>query len=538
MIGPVSGVGRSMMASLQQQMQKGMPVDQAIAYVKNMAQDGVAPLVDLYSMLNQFQRLKQQQTKPPQNPPTVRDQIDAMARNRQMGAQPAQMGTPQMLSQQPAPNMAPPPMEQGLGSMDAGAMENPSFAGGGIVAFDGGGTANSLDVEGIYSRGKPKGYGQFGALEMQTFGEQAGPEDLARLFAMALSKNDFDTASRLEPYMMQKGITQDEIANIRRMTGRGVKAVSAPGVLAEKVRTEFMTGQPTSVAAAPPAAPPAPAAQPERKIAKPLVAEKAAPIPEEKDVTEEQYKKLRDFRKREGLGAAREEFKKYITDEEKDLAAKYGRDRQLAFAEAGFRMAAAASRPGATFLGALAEGAISGTQALKAMNSALDANKRSLKDAMIKLNEAAELEKEGDYKAAMGLNKEARAEALELYKIRENLKNDRLKIAQTAETNEISREYTRAMQEERLEQNRVAMRERILSNSQYPMLEMQKQRATDPDEAAKLQSQMDALYKNASARAGLPAEEVIPLNKLPGMRPEDVTAASQGAYVPGRGYGP
>ena len=70
------------------------------------------------------------------------------------------------------------------------------------------------------------------------------------------------------------------------------------------------------------------------------------------------------------------------------------------------------------------------------------------------------------------------------------------------------------------------------------MLEIQKQRTTDPDEMARIQSQMEALYKNASARAGLPAQEIIPLDKLPGMRPEDVTAASQGAYVPGRGYGP
>lgn len=538
MIGPVSGVGRSMMASLQQQMQKGMPVDQAIAYVKNMAQDGVAPLVDLYSMLSQFQRLKQQQAKAPQTPPTVRDQIEALARNRQMGVQPAQAGIPQVMPQQPAPGMVPPPMEQGLGSMNAGSMENPSFAGGGIVAFDGGGTADSLDIEGIYSRGKPKGYGQFGALEMQTFGEQASPEDLARLFAMALSKKDFDTASRLEYYMTQKGITQDEILNIRRMTGEGVRAVSDPKVLAEKVKTEFMTGQPTSTAPAP-AAVAAPPAPPERKIAKPITTTSgAASVPAKEDITEEQYNKLRSFRQREGLGAAREEFQKYLTNEEKDLVSKYGRDRQLAFAEAGFRMAAAASRPGATFLGALAEGAISGTQALKAMNSALDANKRSLKEAMIKLREAAELEKEGDYKAAMGLNKEARAEALDLYKIRENLKIDREKIAAQREANETNREYTHAMQEERLEQNRIAMRERILSNTQYPMLEIQKQRATDPDEIAKIQAQMEALYKNASARAGLPAQEIIPLDKLPGMRPEDVTAASQGAYVPGRGYGP
>jgi len=43
MIGPVSGTGRAMMASLQQAIQKGMPPDQAIQYVKSMATQGVAP---------------------------------------------------------------------------------------------------------------------------------------------------------------------------------------------------------------------------------------------------------------------------------------------------------------------------------------------------------------------------------------------------------------------------------------------------------------------------------------------------------------
>lgn len=110
MIGPVSTTGRTMMTSLQQAMSKGMPVDQAIAYVKSMAMDGVAPLADLYSMLSQFQRLKEQPKPMPQQP-TIRDQLNQT-------------------------EMA---MSQGIGGLDAGQMENPSFAGGGIVAFQGGG---------------------------------------------------------------------------------------------------------------------------------------------------------------------------------------------------------------------------------------------------------------------------------------------------------------------------------------------------------------------------------------------------------------
>ena len=114
MIGPVSGTGRAMMASLQQAIQKGMPPDQAIQYVKSMATQGVAPLADLYAMMNQFQRLKQQPVQAPQTPPTIRDQLN--------------MAEQQQAQQQMA-------MQQGLGGMPAPVMEQAQFAGGGIVAF-------------------------------------------------------------------------------------------------------------------------------------------------------------------------------------------------------------------------------------------------------------------------------------------------------------------------------------------------------------------------------------------------------------------
>ena len=116
MLGPVSGTGRAMMASLQQAIQKGMPPDQAVQYVKSMATQGVAPLTDLYAMMNQFQRLKQQPVQAPQTPPTIRDQLN--------------MAEQQQAQQQMA-------MQQGLGGMPVPAMEQAQFAGGGIVAFSG-----------------------------------------------------------------------------------------------------------------------------------------------------------------------------------------------------------------------------------------------------------------------------------------------------------------------------------------------------------------------------------------------------------------
>jgi hypothetical protein len=119
MIGPVSATGQTMMQSLQNAMSKGMPVDQAIAYVKSMAMDGIAPLTDLYSMMLQFQRLKQPTRRPPEGE-SIREQLQSL-----------QNSQPQD------------PMAMGLASMNAGAMENPSFAGGGIVAFQQGGGAQT-----------------------------------------------------------------------------------------------------------------------------------------------------------------------------------------------------------------------------------------------------------------------------------------------------------------------------------------------------------------------------------------------------------
>lgn len=121
MIGPVSTTGQAMMQSLQNAMAKGMPAEQAIAYVKSLAMDGIAPLTDLYAMMMQFQRLKQPTRRPPEGG-SIRENLQALESSRD-------------------------PMTMGLGGMNAGTMENPSFAGGGIVAFDQGGRAQTQPAQ-------------------------------------------------------------------------------------------------------------------------------------------------------------------------------------------------------------------------------------------------------------------------------------------------------------------------------------------------------------------------------------------------------
>ena len=507
MFGPVSGTGRAMMASLQQAMQKGMPPDQAVQYVKSMATQGVAPLADLYAMMNQFQRLKQQKVTPPQTPPTIKDQLDALDQQQQM---PQQGGIAQLQAGPPAAQ----PMDRGLGGIDAGLMEYPKFAGGGVVALAGGGDPEDEEPS-FFSKAAAGLIGMMGDTGA-TDPFMRGPERRLGDLAKALGDiPDEEIASQLANAMMngdQKTVTdlgvvlrQRNRKDLLDQVAASARQMSKTQALQSRV-AEMGFGQPPAATKPPAAAPATPVTAPRQAV---MGTPAAAAPPPKQDKTEDYYAQLRDFRKREGLGGAREEMRQFLTSEEKRLEKAYGEDKRLAFAEAGFRMAAAASRPGATLLGALSEGAINGTQALRAINKDIAENKRLLKQTSIKLKEAEELEKEGDYKAAMGLFREARQEELKLYELNENLKNDRAKIAQMGlQTREISASRIDA-QNERLELNKRQLAERILQSSQYPMLQMQLGNLDpeDTEKAQQIQQRMNALQRDAMVRAGLPVED-------------------------------
>lgn len=512
MIGPVSSTGRAMMASLQQAMAKGMPPDQAIQYVKSMATQGVAPLTDLYAMMNQFQRLKQQPAQAPQTPPTIKDQLNMLDQQQQM-----QQGNIQQM-QAPAP--AGVPMDRGLGAIDAGRMEYPQFAGGGIVAFDDGG---QVKEGGFWSRLASGFAASGGASPYATEAIVRGPELKKGPLAEALSSaSDEDIASALANAAMtgdQQAV--NDMTVVLRQRNRKDLADQVLSTAKKQKETQTASlraaqlglGAPTGAATAPviSTAPTAPT----RKIMKPAAAAPAAAAPAEpakEDTTEAEYAKLQAFRKREGLGGAREEMRQFLTDEEKRLDKSYGEDRRLAFADVGFKMAAAASRPGATFLGALAEGAMSGTQAMRAINKELNDNKRLLKQSMLKLKEAEELEKEGDYKAAMGLNKEARAEALKLYELRESLKIDREKIAAQRESTAAAREATEFAQAESRDIKRLELyRSRLRDNPEYEQLSLRAAgAANDPEKLAAIRANMAAIERSARREVGLDSEASAP----------------------------
>lgn len=445
MIGPVSGTGRTMMASLQQAIQKGMPPDQAIQYVKGMATQGVAPLADLYSMMNQFQRLKQQPVQPPQTPPTIKDQLNILDQQQQMQRMQQQQAVPQA-------------MNRGLGGIDAGLMQYPQFAGGGIVAFDNGGTADSAEIQRILRKSPMMRTAEENQLlreagvetERRQLGEDSGIGGLNRFLKSPFIREAFGS-----PYASEEEIAKGGGAalNERILRGLGASQVvpQAPPAAAPAQSAVPTTGGPLAVSPFDSFGGMMNTARRDqfgRPVAQDLATTPSAPSRGERGAgteavggsrfkrfaeeapkeSTEYLKEIQALRESQGLGKARKERMEYLTKTEQELAKEYGSDKMLAFAEAGFRMAGAASRPGATFLGALSEGAMSGTQALRALNKEQRATKRAMQEAMFQIKEAEEAEKEGNITAAMNMRENAKNRFDAAQKLNMQLDNDITKL--------------------------------------------------------------------------------------------------------------
>lgn len=438
MIGPVSGTGRAMMASLQQAIQKGMPPDQAVQYVKSMATQGVAPLADLYAMMNQFQRLKQPQAQAPQTPPTIKDQLNMMDQQQQM---PPQQGNIQQM-QAPAP--AGQPMDRGLGGIDAGLMQYPQFAGGGIVALAEGGDPTDVARKRLLELiDEAEKSGDFntatvlrGQLRRMMTGSETSmappePRDIGQAIRDSVEARvarDFPNRRPIEFKNTLETAAPAPTQGAVPTTGGplAVSPFSTFGSMMSAGRTDPF-GRPVSqdLVAAPPAPPRGERGAGTEVVSGGRFKRFAEEAPKE---STEYLKEIQALRESQGLGKARKERMEYLTKTEQELAKEYGSDKMLAFAEAGFRMAGAASRPGATFLGALAEGAMSGTQALRALNKEQRATKRAMQEAMFQIKEAEEAEKEGNITAAMNMRENARNRYDAAQKLNMQLDNDITKL--------------------------------------------------------------------------------------------------------------
>jgi hypothetical protein len=421
-----------MMASLQQAMSKGMPPDQAIQYVKSMATQGIAPLADLYAMMNQFQRLKQQPVKPPQTPPTIRDELNMAEQMQAQGGMPPQMmgGAPQMPGGGGGGPQMPPPMAQGLGSMNAGAMENPSFAGGGIVAFqEGGGPTDSESLEAEVER----------ILKKSPVFRTPEENEILRAAGMKLERRTIPKEGLTLPGadVIKRVI---DPSGITGFTGQ-IYTPPAPAATPEVAATQSaMPGMSADNPYANPAAAGSAfdlmaanartgvrqenAAPPRREAPMPSMGGfQRMELPVAKS-REQFYEELKATQQKEGIGEAARKREEYLTNEEARLKKEYGSDKMLAFAEAGFKMAGAASRPGATFLGALSEGAMSGTQALRALNKEQRASRRAMDEARFQLAEAAEQRKLGNMRDATILSEKAKEQYEQAQKYNMELNKD------------------------------------------------------------------------------------------------------------------
>jgi hypothetical protein len=368
MIGPVSGTGRTMMASLQQAIQKGMPPDQAIQYVKSMATQGVAPLTDLYAMMNQFQRMKQQPVQAPQTPPTIRDQLN-MAEQQQMA------------------------MQQGLGGLPAPAMEQAQFAGGGIVAFAEGGLTAQEEAE-------------LDALKQLREDIRTGEK---------ITGGRFAGLSGITPASPEKaGLYELQRARLIELERKAAKAEEASGlaarnagIAAEAKRRGISLPKPVVAQTAVPPVAPKPDAAPRtdttsrggigsRVPAAPRVAVEA---PVEKKMTLEDFQApLREAGR--PLREATDAYRQFLDKDEASAKEQSSRDRMLALAQAGFGMAEAASKPGATFLGSAAAAGGGYAKNMMQLNREVDAAKRGIVKERLALAQAEAAGNKADYVAA------------------------------------------------------------------------------------------------------------------------------------------
>jgi hypothetical protein len=451
MIGPVSGTGRAMLASLQQAVQKGMPPDQAVQYVKSMATQGVAPLADLYAMMNQFQRLKQQQVQPPQTPPTIRDQLNIMDQQQQM----------QGIQRMQAPPPAGQPMDRGLGAIDAGRMQYPQFAGGGIVAFQGGAFGEEIDFTKMSVE----------QLEMLAKGENP---DLARAaLRERVRRSGYPTPGE---FFERLGYTPEYFQSFAKPPAAfKLDSRKFPSYMYDEkgdVRQGEVTGGIagtklfTSSRGAP-SATPAPVASQSAVPTAPIIAPSQAGSAFDtaigrarENVRQDQVPaavaRSRTERGGAPAGGAKDPFAELITaergrkfeeipdtfsgEEKKRIEKAIGslsKDKQdavrMALAQAGFGMAAAASRAGrqrTTTLGALAEGAIGGLQQYNATQKELKQTERELNKEMGLLRRYQDEVARGERTAKRAFEEKRSDNIADLTARSEQLKQNQAELAQ------------------------------------------------------------------------------------------------------------
>lgn len=319
------------------------------------------------------------------------------------GAQPPQSTVAQDIEAQQrgiAAPMAPPPnRDQGVGGLPAPVMDRAKFAGGGIVAFQNGG--DPIEV---------------------------AKKQLLDMISEAESQGDFNKATVLRGQLRRvvSGNPESMAPQEPRDIGQAVReSVEA------RVARDFPNRQPIQLQSTTPVNPAAAAAATgQQPLSKGPSARRGprnvpgqgdenivfddaptrggasvgtAQINEGLEILRNQVDALKNMKPEDREARYRaagieDMTPKQLAKIEERIAALSGdkkRDAYLALAQAGFKMAAAASRPGATALGALGEGASEGAKMMSDINKQYRALQSDLEDKVMTLQRYQQERKEG-----------------------------------------------------------------------------------------------------------------------------------------------
>jgi len=396
MMGPVSSAGRAMMSSLKQAMAKGMPLDQALAYVKSLATQGVAPLSDLYVMMLQAQKLQQPRAQAPQTPPTVRDNLNMAAQQREQQDQ----------------------MAQGIGGLNAGNMENPGFYGGGIVSFDNGGTAQSYSDPSFWENIKDFA-SAYGTAVRSPFGSIASGET-AQALSEATDYGDQEILNELEG-ALRKGETdraaQLESAFLERNRRNLFSAQRTLREMNERIKSDKTAVDVSRLMGTPPPTEDTGAGRRDTgsQVPPPSTGMTLPELPEAKDPGLNPFlKMIEEAQKERGIGGASERARKMLAEEAAEEKRLTPEQKNLARAMAGFKMAEAYSRRGrqrVSGLGGLAEAGASYTSSLQNINKELRDAGRARRREEIALARADEAQAAGNIQLATAMREAERGRA-------------------------------------------------------------------------------------------------------------------------------
>ena len=430
----MSQEGRALMGKLQQ-----LPPDQHQQYLSS--QVGMIPFGELVAIKQQMDTLKNSapQAQAPQTT-VAQDLLQQIqqARSPQPQMPPQQMAPrPQMPPQQMAPRPQMPPQSQGVAGLPANVGSEKAYASGGIVAFSEAGSVkakpSSKEEWNEYLRQHP---GTDPTEALKRFGMNY--LDLVKLPFSLPSKLGkgiiFDTSTpypKQTPAEVYKGVYGYDLTNSApqlegstKVPGAELKPstdptfanfdyTSAPqlqGMYADlNGGTPFGQANP-SLTSGPSAPAPSWGANPlglaglmgdeggsgrasaSTSFRSPLKG--AAPDTWENPVkvqTPEEYQAaVEEEARKAGVGNAAKAQRAALEGREKENESGKKKSGWDAFSEAGFRMAEAASKPGATVLGSAAAGGIEGVKAYREATKDAKATAAKLQDARFALDSAEE----------------------------------------------------------------------------------------------------------------------------------------------------